>query len=512
MSAFGRRSGVGQGPGARPAFGVARPMHGGGPARPVDTEGGDQFPSINTLPGAPAGDSEPPVGNMPGTQQDALQRLQERQNASGEAGASKMEGFESSIHKIKEQVLPRLLERVDPEAAATLNKDELAEEFRPIIGEVLAELKLTLNRREQFALEKVLVDELLGLGPLEELLADPAISDIMVNGPEQTFVERKGKLELANIQFRDEEHLFQIAQRICNSVGRRVDQTTPLADARLKDGSRVNVIVPPLSLRGTAISIRKFSAKPITLDMMAGFGSMSPKMATALKIAGACRFNVVISGGTGSGKTTMLNALSKMIDPGERVLTIEDAAELRLQQPHWLPLETRPANLEGQGEISIRDLVKNALRMRPDRIILGEIRGSECFDMLAAMNTGHDGSMCTLHANSPREALARMENMVMMSDIKVPKEAISRQIADSVELIIQVKRLRDGSRRVTNVTEVIGMEGPVIVTQELFKFEYLDESADGKIIGEYRSMGLRPYTLEKARQFGFDQAYLEACL
>ena len=409
-------------------------------------------------------------------------------------------------------MLPRLLERVDPEAAATLGKDELAEEFRPIIGEVLAELKLTLNRREQFALEKVLVDELLGLGPLEELLADPAISDIMVNGPEQTYVERKGRLELAPIQFRDEEHLFQIAQRICNSVGRRVDQTTPLADARLKDGSRVNVIVPPLSLRGTAISIRKFSAKPITLDMMAGGGSMSPKMATALKIAGASRFNVIISGGTGSGKTTMLNALSKMIDPGERVLTIEDAAELRLQQPHWLPLETRPANLEGQGEISIRDLVKNALRMRPDRIILGEIRGAECFDMLAAMNTGHDGSMCTLHANSPREALARMENMVMMSDIKVPKEAISRQIADSVELIIQVKRLRDGSRRVTNVTEVIGMEGPVIVTQELFKFEYLDESADGKIIGEYRSMGLRPYTLDKAKQYGFDQAYLEACL
>ena len=507
MSAFGRRNGMGSNA-PRPAFGVARPMQ-GGPA-PKEPEGGSQFPPIESLP--LPGEPDALVGTMPGGAADAMQRLADRQAGSGDAGNSKGEGFEASIHKIKEQVLPRLLERVDPEAAATLGKDELAEEFRPIIGEVLAELKLTLNRREQFALEKVLVDELLGLGPLEELLADPNISDIMVNGPEQTYVERKGKLELAQIQFRDEEHLFQIAQRIVNSVGRRVDQTTPLADARLKDGSRVNVIVPPLSLRGTAISIRKFSAKPITLDMMAGFGSMSPKMATALKIAGASRFNVVISGGTGSGKTTMLNALSKMIDPGERVLTIEDAAELRLQQPHWLPLETRPANLEGQGEISIRDLVKNALRMRPDRIILGEIRGSECFDMLAAMNTGHDGSMCTLHANSPREALARMENMVMMSDIKVPKEAISRQIADSVELIIQVKRLRDGSRRVTDVTEVIGMEGPVIVTQQLFKFEYLDESADGKIIGEYRSMGLRPYTLDKAKQFGFDQAYLEACL
>ena len=513
MSAFGRRSGLGGGPAGRPAFGVARPMQGGGPLpRPVDPVplGGEQFPPINSvpLPGQGAGpdgfEQRDPSGPSVASA-EAMQRLADRQAAAGEQGNSRVEGFEASIHRIKEQVLPRLLER-------TLSKDELAEEFRPIIGEVLAELKLTLNRREQFALEKVLVDELLGLGPLEELLADPAISDIMVNGPEQTFVERKGKLELANIQFRDEEHLFQIAQRICNSVGRRVDQTTPLADARLKDGSRVNVIVPPLSLRGTAISIRKFSAKPITLDMMAQGGSMSQKMATALKIAGASRFNIVISGGTGSGKTTMLNALSKMIDPGERVLTIEDAAELRLQQPHWLPLETRPPNLEGQGEVTIRDLVKNALRMRPDRIILGEIRGSECFDMLAAMNTGHDGSMCTLHSNSPREALARMENMVMMSDIKVPKEAISRQIADSVDLIIQVKRLRDGSRRVTNVTEVIGMEGPVIVTQELFKFEYLDESADGKIIGEYRSMGLRPYTLDKAKQYGFDQALLEACL
>jgi pilus assembly protein CpaF len=511
MSAFGRRSGAGGGGGAgqRPAFGVARPMKGPGPAGaarlPVD--GGDQFPPIEDL-SLPGEDSFGAAAE----QGDAMSRLQTRMDTSSEAPTSRNEGFEASIHRIKEQVLPRLLERVDPEAAATLSKDELAEEFRPIIGEVLAELKINLNRREQFALEKVLVDELLGLGPLEELLNDPEISDIMVNGPNQTFVEKKGKLQIAQIQFRDEEHLFQIAQRIVNKVGRRIDQTTPLADARLQDGSRVNVIVPPLSLRGTAISIRKFSEKPITLDMMKTFGSMSDKMATCLKIAGAARFNVIISGGTGSGKTTMLNALSKLIDPGERVITIEDAAELRLQQPHWLPLETRPPNLEGQGAVTIRDLVINALRMRPDRIILGEIRGSECFDLLAAMNTGHDGSMATLHSNSPRECLARMENMVMMSDIKVPKEAISRQIADSVDLIVQVKRLRDGTRRCTNITEVIGMEGDVIVTQELFKFEYLDETADGKIIGEYRAMGLRPYTLEKAKQFGFDAPYLEACL
>jgi pilus assembly protein CpaF len=513
MSAFGRRGGVGNGIGGRPSFGVAQPMKGPGPAAPRPAapeveDGGEQFPPLEAL----NEQIEIPTPAAEQRNHDAMARLADRQAQSGEQGSSKTEGFEASIHRIKEQVLPRLLERVDPEAAATLSKDELAEEFRPIIGEVLAELKINLNRREQFALEKVLVDELLGLGPLEELLNDPDVSDIMVNGPQQTYIEKKGRLELAQIQFRDEDHLLQIAQRIVNKVGRRVDQTTPLADARLQDGSRVNVIIPPLSLRGTAISIRKFSEKPITIDMLRSFGSLSEKMATVLKIAGASRMNIIISGGTGSGKTTMLNALSKLIDPGERVLTIEDAAELRLQQPHWLPLETRPPNLEGQGAITIRDLVINALRMRPDRIILGEIRGPECFDLLAAMNTGHDGSMATLHSNSPRECLARMENMVMMSDIKVPKEAISRQIADSVDLIVQVKRLRDGSRRCTNITEVIGMEGDVIVTQELFKFEYLDETAEGKIIGEYRSMGLRPYTLEKAKQFGFDQPYLEACL
>jgi pilus assembly protein CpaF len=484
------------------------------PVDPQQISDAGQFPPVTPEAMAGPGQSAapaPPSAPNSNNNAEAMQRLSDRMN-SDHGVADQSQGFEASVHKIKEQVLPRLLERVDPEAAATLSKDELAEEFRPIITEVLAELKLNLNRREQFALEKVLVDELLGFGPLEELLADPDISDIMVNGPEQTYVEKKGKLTLAPIHFRDEEHLFQIAQRIVNQVGRRVDQTTPLADARLPDGSRVNVIVPPLSLRGTAISIRKFSAKPITLDMLAQWGALNQKMCTALKIAGACRFNIVISGGTGSGKTTMLNALSKMIDPGERVLTIEDAAELRLQQPHWLPLETRPANLEGQGAITIGDLVKNALRMRPDRIILGEIRGAECFDLLAAMNTGHDGSMCTLHANSPRECLGRMENMILMGDIKIPKEAISKQIAESVDLIVQIKRLRDGSRRVTNITEVIGMEGDVIVTQELFKFEYLSEDADGKIVGEYRSMGLRPYTLEKARSFGFDQPLLEACL
>ena len=412
MSAFGRKPGT---QAARPAFGVAKPMQGFSPGSAPREEGGSQFPPIDPAALPPVPVSEGPVGN---SADDAINRLNSRMLH--EHVDDRPQGFEQSVHKIKEQVLPRLLERVDPEAASTLSKDELTEEFRPIILEVLAELKITLNRREQFALEKVLVDELLGFGPLEELLNDSDVSDIMINGPDQTYIEKKGKLTLSGVVFRDEEHLFQIAQRIVNQVGRRVDQTTPLADARLKDGSRVNVIVPPLSLRGTAISIRKFSAKPITLDMLRDWNAMSNKMCTALKIAGACRFNIVISGGTGSGKTTMLNALSKMIDPTERVLTIEDAAELRLQQPHWLPLETRPPNLEGQGAITIGDLVKNALRMRPDRIILGEIRGAECFDLLAAMNTGHDGSMCTLHANSPRECLGRMENMILMGDIKIP--------------------------------------------------------------------------------------------
>jgi pilus assembly protein CpaF len=493
---FGRKPNGGIGAGlarTRPTFGVA------GVPTPVAAA---EPPAETEMPAA--GEATAAVDL------DPMAKLAERERA--DAASPATDSYENTIHAIKEQVLPRLLERIDPEAAASLSREELSQEFRPITSEVLLELRITLNRREQFALEKVLIDELLGLGPLEELVNDGGVNDILVNGPRQVYVERKGKLELTPVNFRDEEHLFQIAQRICNRVGRRIDQTSPLADARLEDGSRVNVIIPPLSLKGTAISIRKFSAKPITLDMMAKNGSCSQQMATVLKIAGACRLNVVISGGTGSGKTTLLNALSKMIDPGERVITIEDAAELRLQQPHVLTLETRPANLEGQGAVTIRDLVVNALRMRPDRVILGEIRGGECFDMLQAMNTGHDGSMCTLHSNSPRECLARMENMVMMSDLKIPKSSITKQISDSVDMIVQIKRLRDGSRKITSITEICGMEGEVIITQELFKFQYQDESSDGKIVGDFVSSGLRPFTVEKVRAFGFDKPYVESCL
>ena len=499
MSAFGRKNGVsGMAPGARPSFGVARPMKGGGPA-PKET-GGEQFPPLPASPDAVSG------GNS--DKGDAMSRLADRSNAVHEQ--VEIGGFEASVHKIKEQVLPRLLERVDPEAASTLTKEELSEEFRPIIMEVLAELKVTLNRREQFALEKVLIDELLGFGPLEELLNDPDVSDIMVNGPDQTYIEKKGKLVIAPIRFRDEQHLFQIAQRIVNQVGRRVDQTTPLADARLKDGSRVNVIVPPLSLRGTAISIRKFSEKPITIDMLRDFGSMSDKMATALKIAGATRMNIVISGGTGSGKTTLLNAMSQLIDPGERIVTIEDAAELQLQQPHVVRLETRPPNLEGSGEITMRDLVKNSLRMRPDRIILGEVRGAEAVDMLQAMNTGHDGSLGTLHANRPREAMTRLENMIGLAGINLPAKAVRTQIASAVDMIVQVSRMRDGMRRVTHIDEIVGMEGEIITTQSLFTYEFQGEGKDGMLLGNFKSSGLRPHFAPKAAYFGLDKPLLEA--
>lgn len=413
------------------------------------------------------------------------------------------------IVKIRDQILPQLIERIDVEAAADLNREELRNEFAPLVAEVLTELRLTLSRPEQEALEQIVIDEVIGYGPIEMLLADPEVTDIMVNGPNQIYIEKRGKLELTDVIFRNEDHVRAIANRICNRVGRRVDQSQPLADARLEDGSRVNVILPPLSLRGTAISIRKFSKKPIDLDQMIRQENLSANMAKFLKMAGHCRLNIVVSGGTGSGKTTMLNAISKMIDDGERVVTIEDAAELQLMQPHVIPLETRPKNLEGEGEISIRDLMINALRMRPDRIILGEVRGPECIDMLQAMNTGHEGSMCTLHANSPREALTRMENMAMMSGLKYPMRAIRQQIADAIDAIVQVSRMRDGGRRVVQITEVVGTEGDVITTQDLFEYQYERDSEDGKMIGTFEATGMVPHAAEKFRQFGFDKAARE---
>lgn len=415
-----------------------------------------------------------------------------------------------SIIDAKDRLQPLLLEYIDAAAANEMDRSDLADQVSEAVNELMAQEKINLNLREQRELVNMLLNDMLGLGPLEPLLESEEITEIMVNGPKQIYIEEAGKIHLSDVTFRDDQHLMNICTRIVNAVGRRVDESTPICDARLKDGSRVNIIIPPLALDGASISIRKFAKQKITLDKMIDFGSMSHKMATVLKISSASRLNILISGGTGSGKTTMLNALSRMIDVGERVVTIEDTAELQMQQPHVVRLETRPANLEGKGEISMRDLVKNSLRMRPDRIILGEVRGPEAFDVLQAMNTGHDGSMCTLHANNPREALTRMENMIGMADLKLPQKAVREQIAGAVDLIVQVTRMRDGGRRCNSITEVVGMEGDVITTQELFLYEFTGEDSEGNLLGQFRSTGMRPNFIDKAKYYGLDRALMEA--
>ena len=419
-------------------------------------------------------------------------------------------GSRAAIDDAIPRIYPLVMERIDPEVAAKLPRAELSRQLQTVVGEILVEQKIQLNQLEQRDLVTVLLDDMLGLGPLEPLLADEAVTDIMVNGPKQVYVERRGKLELTDVTFRDNGHVMSVATRIVTQVGRRIDESTPLVDARLADGSRVNIIAPPLAIDGTSISIRKFAKKGITLDIMAKQGNISPQMAVVLKIAARSRLNILISGGTGSGKTTLLNAMSQMIDEGERICTIEDAAELQLQQPHVVRLETRPPNLEGKGEITMRDLVKNTLRMRPDRIILGEIRGAEALDVLQAMNTGHDGSLSTVHANRPREALTRLENMVGMSSASLPQKAVRQQIAAAVHMILQVSRMRDGMRRVVTVTEVVGMEGEIITTQDLFNYQYEGEGPDGKLKGSFLSTGLRPHFTSRAEYYGLDRALMEA--
>jgi pilus assembly protein CpaF len=408
------------------------------------------------------------------------------------------------------KIYPLVMERIDTEVAAKLKREELSRQLAGVVAEVLTEQRIQLNQTEQRDLVTVLLNDMLGFGPLEPLLADDSVNDIMVNGAKQVFVERKGKLEMTDVTFRDDPHVMSIATRIVTMIGRRIDESTPLVDARLPDGSRVNIIVPPLAIDGPSISIRKFSKKGITLDVMIRQENISPQMAVVLKIASRSRLNILISGGTGSGKTTLLNAMSQMIDQTERIVTIEDAAELQLQQPHVVRLETRPANLEGRGEITMRDLVKNALRMRPDRIILGEIRSSEALDMLQAMNTGHDGSLSTVHANRPREALTRLENMIGMAGVNLPSRAVRTQIAAAIDMIVQISRMRDGIRRVTNVTEVVGMEGDVITTQELFAYHFESEMPDGRLKGRFESSGLRPHFTQRAEYYGLDRALLEA--
>ncbi|QQS14923.1 MAG: CpaF family protein [Rhodospirillales bacterium] len=414
------------------------------------------------------------------------------------------------IDSAKRTLQPILLRRMDVAAAAELPRHELELQLDDLVRDVLTEAKIQLNRAEQTELITILLDDMMGLGPIEPLIRDETVTDILINGPKQTYVERRGKLELTEVVFDDNAHLMNICNRIVSKVGRRVDESSPIADARLLDGSRVNIIIPPLALDGASVSIRKFSKKSIGFEQMATQGNMSPQMATVLRIASRCRLNVVISGGTGSGKTTLLNALSGMIGHDERVVTIEDAAELRLQQPHVVRLETRPANLEGGGAISMRDLVKNALRMRPERIILGEVRGAEAVDLLQAMNTGHDGSMGTLHANRPREALTRLENMLAMANLNIPNKAMRNQIAGAVHLIVQISRMRDGMRRLTHITEITGMEGDVITTQDLFTYEFKGEGPDGKLLGTFKSSGLRPHFLPKAQYYGLDRTLMEA--
>jgi pilus assembly protein CpaF len=402
------------------------------------------------------------------------------------------------------------LEKLDPSAFADLPPERLQFEVERLIAEIADEKRIQLNGREQRQLASDLVDDMVGLGPLEPLLEDDTVTDIMVNGPDRVFVERRGKLVLSQARFRDTGHVGTIAQRIAAAVGRRIDESSPMVDARLADGSRVNIIFPPLALNGACISIRKFSRRSITLDTLVANNSASPQIAKVLRLAAAARLNVIISGGTGAGKTTLMNAMSQMIDETERIITVEDAAELQLQQPHVVSLETRPPNLEGRGEVTMRDLVRNALRMRPDRLIIGEVRGAEAFDMLQAMNTGHDGSMSTIHANTTRDAVTRIENMVQMGQPNLPLIAIRTQIISAVNLIVQLERMRDGVRRISQITEIIGLESGVVVMNDIFQYQYEGENTDGTLRGHFKVSRIRPSFMPRLQYFNLDRAWIAA--
>ncbi len=403
----------------------------------------------------------------------------------------------------KTTIFNALIDTIDLSQLAQLDPESAAEEIRDIVNEIISIKGLQMSISEQEALLQDICNDVLGYGPLEPLLARDDIADIMVNGASRVFIEVEGKIELTPVRFRDNAQLMNICQRIVSQVGRRVDESSPICDARLPDGSRVNVIAPPLSIDGAALTIRKFKKDKLTIADLVKFQSISPEGAKVLEVIGNCRINTLISGGTGSGKTTLLNCLTAFIEEDERVITCEDAAELQLQQPHVVRLETRPPNLEGTGEVTMRDLVKNCLRMRPERIIVGEVRGSEAFDLLQAMNTGHDGSMGTLHANSPREALSRLESMITMGGFNLPSRTIREMIVGSVDIIVQAARLRDGSRRITHVTEVIGTEGDTIITQDLFVYDIDGEEDDGRVRGRHKSTGIaRPAFWDRAKYYG----------
>jgi pilus assembly protein CpaF len=415
-------------------------------------------------------------------------------------------GNADSYHELKHELHQKLIEKIDLATIEKLPREQLRDELRLILNQILATSDLPLNRVEREQMVEELLDEVTGLGPLEPLLADTTISDIMVNGYATCYIERFGKLELTPIRFRDNAHLQQIIVRIVSRVGRRIDESSPMADARLPDGARVNAIIPPLAIDGPVLSIRRFGGSPLRVKDMIAINSATPEMLAFLAACVKAKLNCLISGGTGTGKTTMLNALSSFIPENERVLTIEDAAELQLQQRHVVRLETRPPNIEGKGEVIARDLVKNALRMRPDRIVIGECRGGEVLDMLQAMNTGHEGSMTTVHANTPRDALSRVEAMVGMGGIQMSEALIRQTIARSLNVIIQLSRGTDGKRRITSIAEITDIQAGVITMQEIFKFEQQGVDAAGKIIGDFRFTGIRPRALDRIERYGINPA------
>lgn len=462
---------------------------------------------------APAPKPAAPAAASPGTSAPSPDRLAKVvRAASAETQRSVVQDARSEeYYRIKTSIYNALIETIDLGQLANLDQKVARDEIRDIVGEIIAIKQVVLSVSEQEQVLTDIINDVLGYGPLEPLLARDDIADIMVNGASSVFIEVGGKTQKTPIRFRDNQQLMNICQRIVSQVGRRVDEASPICDARLPDGSRVNVIVPPLAIDGPTLTIRKFKKDKLRMNDLVKFGSISEAGAKVLGIIGASRCNVLISGGTGSGKTTLLNCLTGFITPDERVITCEDSAELQLQQPHVVRLETRPPNLEGQGAISMRDLVKNCLRMRPERIIVGEVRGPEAFDLLQAMNTGHDGSMGTLHANSPREGLSRMESMITMGGFSLPPKTIREMIVGSIDVVIQASRMRDGSRRITHITEVIGLEGDVVVTQDLIVYEIDGEDANGKILGKHRSTGIaRPKFWDRARYYGLEKELAEA--
>ncbi|MBL6723806.1 MAG: CpaF family protein [Rubripirellula sp.] len=409
---------------------------------------------------------------------------------------------QGQFEEIKRRIHGKLVDKLDLSRVGDLKGDVLKREIRIVVEHLCDAEETLLNRQERDRIVDEVIDEVLGLGPLELILKDESISDILINGPKNIYVERGGRMEKSTVEFRDNKHLLQIIDRIVSKVGRRIDETSPMVDARLEDGSRVNAIIPPLALDGAAVSIRRFGSNPLKLEDLLNYKAFTPEMVMLLEGCIKARLNIIIAGGTGSGKTTLLNTLSSFIGHEDRIVTIEDAAELQLQQDHVVRLETRPANIEGNGAVSATDLVKNALRMRPERIIIGECRGGETLDMLQAMNTGHDGSMTTIHANSPRDAIARLETLVMMSGFELPVKAIRQQIAGAVDILIQANRLQGGPRRVTAITEIVGMEQDTIVMQDIYKFSQRGVDEQGKAYGHFSCTGVRPSFMDRLESAG----------